>query len=442
MMEPRSKKEEKRLQKKRAREEKKASAMAEGTWTSARKRRNQRDFHNESRDSIDVMQTQTTTETRADGFRYVAPYEHTFQVYVKARWFGKTLLQMFVEEFGGYSDAYYTAAIEHCFITLNGQRSTAATLVKDGDLLQHTTHRHEPRVQVFTEAMIEFESDDIIVVNKPSTIPVHPCGAYRHNSMVFLLAKDFSRHPLFPVHRLDRLTSGLLVLAKTPEKAQVLSAQLIDRTVQKYYWAKVDGGFPSIGETTENEAALASLRRHLPPCATISIETHASIQYFKISAPLQRIADLENRHGIHAEGKLSETLVRLVVNVDGTHSILECLPLTGRQHQIRVHLQGIGFPIANDPLYGPSAFVDAILSVPGQEAPVVSSADTTGSLLRDICPSCQGGDGATFNWEQLHCQGIWLHAFRYKGQSWDVSVASPPWAPNIPRPIAADATLS
>ncbi|KAF0717356.1 hypothetical protein AaE_010878 [Aphanomyces astaci] len=262
-MEEVSKKRAKRLEKKRERSEKKAQSVADGTWTNPRKRRNQRDFHCETRDSVDDMANETTSETKPDGFRYVAPYKHKFQVHVKARWFGKTLLQMFVEEFGGYSSEYYAAAIQHGFITINHLPTTASTLVKHGDLLQHVMHRHEPRVQAFDAAtMVAFQSDDIVVVNKPSTIPVHPCGAYRHNSLVFILANDLHLHPVFPVHRLDRLTSGLLVLAKSADKAAELSAQLVERSVQKFYFAKVLGRFPSVAHVppaaVEDDAAIPS----------------------------------------------------------------------------------------------------------------------------------------------------------------------------------------
>ncbi|RHZ31606.1 hypothetical protein DYB37_006190, partial [Aphanomyces astaci] len=413
-MEEVSKKRAKRLEKKRERSEKKAQSVADGTWTNPRKRRNQRDFHCETRDSVDDMANETTSETKPDGFRYVAPYKHKFQVHVKARWFGKTLLQMFVEEFGGYSSEYYAAAIQHGFITINHLPTTASTLVKHGDLLQH-----------------------VVVVNKPSTIPVHPCGAYRHNSLVFILANDLHLHPVFPVHRLDRLTSGLLVLAKSADKAAELSAQLVERSVQKFYFAKVLGRFPSVAHVppaaAEDDAAIPSPAaspssssfpfHDLPPHCTVTTAELDGHAYFHISAPLGRIADLENRHGIVATGK---TLVRWVgESADGRHSVLHCLPLTGRQHQIRVHLQAVGFPIANDPLYGPPTFVDTIV-VEASRRPMASTNDTrdvaashdpatvTAEQLAAVCESCQMGDNVTFNWEQQHCQGIYLHAFRYK----------------------------
>ncbi|RQM26017.1 hypothetical protein B5M09_002346 [Aphanomyces astaci] len=269
-MEEVSKKRAKRLEKKRERSEKKAQSVADGTWTNPRKRRNQRDFHCETRDSVDDMANETTSETKPDGFRYVAPYKHKFQVHVKARWFGKTLLQMFVEEFGGYSSEYYAAAIQHGFITINHLPTTASTLVKHGDLLQH-----------------------VVVVNKPSTIPVHPCGAYRHNSLVFILANDLHLHPVFPVHRLDRLTSGLLVLAKSADKAAELSAQLVERSVQKFYFAKVLGRFPSVAHVPPAIAAAAEVDAAVPsPAASPSSTSLSSFPFHD----LPRVFPTHNDH--------------------------------------------------------------------------------------------------------------------------------------------------
>ncbi|OQR86176.1 hypothetical protein ACHHYP_10846 [Achlya hypogyna] len=404
-----SKKEAKRLEKKRQRTEKKAALVAEGTWTNPRKRRNQRDFYVETREDIAAMGAETTVTVAKDGYRHVAPYEHTFQVHVKERWLGKSLLDLFLVEFGGFDVSYYTQAITSGKITLNGHPATPDTKVKGGELLEHTMHRHEPPVRAFTAAMIEFEDDSMVVVNKPSTIPVHPCGAYRHNSMTFILAVDHDRHPLFPVHRLDRLTSGLLVLAKTPEKAQTMSAQLVDRSMLKYYVAKVAGRFPAptLGATSPFPSALA-----------VSVVENCGHVYWKMDAPLGRISESENRHGVVAGGKASQTLVR-VLSTTEDESVLECVPLTGRQHQIRVHLQAAGHPIANDPTYGPEAFRAALPPKPALATEARSHAV--------LCPTCREGEATTFNWEQLACPGLWLHAFRYKGAAFDVRVAPPAW---------------
>ncbi|OQR97978.1 hypothetical protein THRCLA_06819 [Thraustotheca clavata] len=401
-----SKKEAKRLEKKRQRNEKKADLQANGDWTSNRKRRNQRSFHVDTRDDIDAMKTETTA-TIVHGYRTVAPYKHTFQVHVKARWFGKTLLDLFMLEFGGFDVSYYTQAIEEGKIQLNNANATTTTIVKDGDFIEHIMHRHEPRVLTFHEEMIEYEDSDMVVVNKPATIPVHPCGAYRHNSMTFILALDHNRHPLFPVHRLDRLTSGLLVLAKSAAKAQVMSEQLIDRSMQKFYVAKVAGHFP-----TPTQDSLSSNG------CTVSIVKKNDIDYWKIDAPLTRISECENRHGVSQQGKPSETLIR-VLEYEANHTIVECLPLTGRQHQIRAHLQALGYPIANDPTYGPSSFIESL--------PLKAEFPTSPKAHSILCPTCRNGELSSFTWEQRDCQGIWLHAYRYKGASFDVQVKLPPW---------------
>ncbi|EQC37532.1 hypothetical protein, variant [Saprolegnia diclina VS20] len=409
-----SKKEAKRLEKKRQRSEKKAALVADGSWTSNRKRRGQREFHSEMRDDIEVMVAETTAHTMPDGYRHVAPYEHTFQVHVKARWFGKSLLDLFLLEFGGFDVSYYTQAITTGKITINGAIAATTTLVRDGDYLEHHMHRHEPRVRCFRASMIEYEDDDMVVVNKPSTIPVHPCGAYRHNSMTFILAIDHQRHPLYPVHRLDRLTSGLLVLAKSPEKAQTMSEQLVDRSMQKHYVAKVAGRFPN----PDRDATSSSLFPSFDGVVTVAEDRWTP--YWKVDAPLKRISESENRHGYAPDGKASQTLIRVLTASD-EYSVLECLPLTGRQHQIRVHLQLLGFPIANDPTYGPPSFLASI--------PLKRPLPTTPVTHDVLCPTCRDGEAASFNWEQLECQGLWLHAYRYKGAAFDVRVALPAWAP-------------
>jgi 23S rRNA-/tRNA-specific pseudouridylate synthase len=96
----------------------------------------------------------------------------------------------------------------------------------------------------------------MIVIDKPGTIPVHPSGRYRHNCILFLLAKLRGLSRLFVVHRLDRLTSGILILAKSGTKGTPLIsswsylaanelAQMIQRgDVKKKYIARVKGNFP------------------------------------------------------------------------------------------------------------------------------------------------------------------------------------------------------
>ena len=74
---------------------------------------------------------------------------------------------------------------------------------------------------------------------------VHPCGRYRHNTVVFILAKEHGLKNLRTIHRLDRLTSGLLLFGRNPKKAREMEQQIRTRQVQKEYVCRVDGEFPT-----------------------------------------------------------------------------------------------------------------------------------------------------------------------------------------------------
>ena len=92
------------------------------------------------------------------------------------------------------------------------------------------------------------ETDTLIAVSKPPSIPCHPCGAYRFNSLMFILAKEPvipNQPPLHLVHRLDRVTSGLVVIAKSKEAAQQVSQEIRDKSTRKTYLARVQGTFPA-----------------------------------------------------------------------------------------------------------------------------------------------------------------------------------------------------
>ena len=182
-------------------------------------------------------------------------------------------------------------------------------------------HRHELPV---TDQAIEIVHDDndLLVVNKPASIPVHPCGRYRHNTIIFILAKEYGYKNLHTVHRLDRLTSGILIFTKTAHKSREMETLISGRQVRKRYLCRVNGEFPE----------------------KLDCEQPIKVISYKIGVCV--VAD---------DGKPCRTEFERISYKDGV-SILSCRPFTGRMHQIRVHLQYLGFPIANDPLYNSDAF--------------------------------------------------------------------------------------
>lgn len=174
------------------------------------------------------------------------------------------------------------------------------------------------------DLVVAYEDADVIVVDKPAGLVVHPAPGHPTGTLVQMLAgaveggdEDW-RAGL--VHRLDRDTSGLLVLAKSSAVHANLKAQLEARTIERHYLALVDGR-PS-SRTGTIDAPIGRDRR---------VRTRHS-------------TDTQTPREARTHFSLREALPR--------HSLLDVRLETGRTHQIRVHLEAIGHPVAGDPVYG------------------------------------------------------------------------------------------
>lgn len=183
-------------------------------------------------------------------------------------------------------------------------------------------HRHEPPVTAEPIRLLA-ENEDVVVVDKPSSIPVHPCGRFRHNTVIFILGKEHQLKELHPLHRLDRLTSGVLMFAKTATVSERIHEQVRDRQLEKEYVCRVEGEFPSEEVTCKEPILVVS---------------------YKVG-----VCRVDSR------GKPCETVFQRL-SYNGRSSVVRCRPLTGRTHQIRVHLQFLGHPILNDPIYNSAAW--------------------------------------------------------------------------------------
>ena len=155
-----------------------------------------------------------------------------------------------------------------------------------------------------------YEDGDVIVINKPVGILSEPRSEYCPEKTL----ADFG----YIAHRLDRDTSGVMILAKTEEVQKFLKKQFQDRTVHKTYYAVVPG------KLKLNEA--------------------------KIDLPIIRDLKRPTTVRVDANGKEAETYYK-VLKTDGEHSLVELRPRTGRTHQLRVHMKYLGHPIAGDRVY-------------------------------------------------------------------------------------------
>ncbi|XP_055921835.1 pseudouridylate synthase RPUSD2-like isoform X2 [Eupeodes corollae] len=257
-----------------------------------------------------------------NGLRKVYPYYFTFTTFTKGRWVGEKILDVFAREFRAHPAEEYERCINAGTLTVNYDKVPIDYRLKHNDLLANIVHRHEVPVTSQPITIVHMD-EDIVVVNKPASIPVHPCGRYRHNTVVFILAKEYNLKNLRTIHRLDRLTSGLLLFGRSPKKARQMEHQIRNRQVQKEYICRVEGEFPE---------------------GVIECKEPIEVVSYKIGVCK-----------VSPKGKDCTTTFQKIAH-NGKTSVVLCKPLTGRMHQIRVHLQYLGYPVVNDPLYNHEVF--------------------------------------------------------------------------------------
>uniref|UniRef100_A0A0R3NXF0 Uncharacterized protein, isoform B n=3 Tax=Drosophila pseudoobscura pseudoobscura TaxID=46245 RepID=A0A0R3NXF0_DROPS len=251
---------------------------------------------------------QETSYYIENGLRKVYPYYFTFTTFTKGRWVGEKILDIFSREFRAHPSEEYERRIQAGTLTVNFEKVPIDYRLKHNDLLANIVHRHEVPVTCQPIKIVHM-NEDLVVVNKPASIPVHPCGRYRHNTVVFILAKEFNLKNLRTIHRLDRLTSGLLLFGRSPKKARQMEQQIRNRQVEKEYICRVEGIFPD--EIVECKEPIEVVSYKIGVCKVSQRGKDCTTTFQKISQ-------------------------------NGKTSVVLCKPLTGRMHQIRVHLQYLG----------------------------------------------------------------------------------------------------
>ncbi|MGL4698685.1 RluA family pseudouridine synthase [Apilactobacillus kunkeei] len=219
--------------------------------------------------------------------------------------------------------------IEDGLVLVDGQKKKAKYDVKDGEVIQVTIPEPET-MNVEPENIdidIVYEDDDVIVVNKPQGMVVHPSPGHPDHTLVNAL---LYHSPLSTingtyrpgiVHRIDKDTSGLLMVAKNNYAHESLSKQLKDKSNIREYIALVHG----------------------------NIKENSGV----INAPIGRSKKDRKKQAIVDDGKNAVTHFKVLERFGGEYTLVSCVLETGRTHQIRVHMKYIGHPLAGDPLYGP-----------------------------------------------------------------------------------------
>ncbi|KAI0291309.1 pseudouridine synthase [Russula brevipes] len=255
------------------------------------------------------------------GLLKIAPYWYPYTTMAKGRWMNREILEIVSTEFRDRSIEYYRYALESGVTTINGKIAKPDTIVRNGDRIENIVHRHEPPVTSKRVKILHEDRDrDFIVIDKPGSIPVHATGRYFYLSLVEILQREFGYAKAYTVNRLDRLTSGLMIIGLSSSRAHTLSREFVQGEVRKEYIARCSGEFPAEEVVVDR------------PLLTVDRQMGLNI--------------------VHPEGKPAKTVFkRMHYDRNTDTSVLHCRPLTGRSHQIRVHLQYLGHPIANDPVY-------------------------------------------------------------------------------------------
>lgn len=241
----------------------------------------------------------------------------------------KKRLDIFLSEINtDLSRSYAQRLIEGDFISVNGTPARSKYRLKIGDHVEGTIPDPEP-LDVAAENIplsVLYEDDDIIAIDKPPGMVVHPAPGHYSGTLVNALLFHCKALPGIGgverpgiVHRLDKDTSGIVVVAKTDAAMQSLSSQFKDRTVNKEYLALVKG-----------------------------VLRHAS---GIIDVPIGRHKIHRKKMSLDAKGREAQTKYVLISQFE-SFAYLRLKPKTGRTHQIRVHLASIGHPVLGDNLYG------------------------------------------------------------------------------------------
>lgn len=228
-----------------------------------------------------------------------------------------------------------TSLIDRGFVTLNGAPVKPAHKVTVGEVFSVRIPSDEPSelLPFDFKLDIKFEDDQVIVVNKPSGLVAHPAVGHRQDTLVNALlhhtnelASGFGSGRPGLVHRIDKDTSGLLVVAKTETALRHLAKQFKRKSVHRIYWALTYGLF------NKKSGVISTYIRRSP----LDRKKFASEKMTGIGAP---------------QGKLAITHYEVKKELPSGLSLVHLQLETGRTHQIRVHLSELGHPIVSDPIY-------------------------------------------------------------------------------------------
>jgi 23S rRNA pseudouridine1911/1915/1917 synthase len=253
---------------------------------------------------------------------------------------GITLLEYYTQRYRHSTRAEWQERIASGQILVDGKLGTIATRLQTGQRLTYNRLPwHEPEVPL--HFVILHQDADLLIVEKPAGLPVLPGGGFLEHTLLKQLQDRYPQETPVPIHRLGRGTSGLMLLARSPFARAHLSKQMRDRQIHKTYRALI--GQSELSDQFEMQQAIGKIPH--PVLGYVYAATANGLDAYSIGQVLKRHQD---------------------------STLLEVTILTGRPHQIRIHLAAIGYPLLGDPLYdvGGIPKFSAVPIDPNQKLPV------------------------------------------------------------------------